>query len=110
MIKFDNKGNQFFVEIIPDITDDGEWKGVYQLAINARKTNITDDSFFALEQVCQMACAALTLIEEDPKLRDRVYNFLHTPETSNDDNKKSSNGVDKTVLGNIIKVNFNKNN
>ena len=75
MIKFDNKGNQFFVEIIPDITDDG---------------------------------AALTLMESDPKLRERIYNFLHTPEENNNDNTKSANGVDKTVLGNIIKVDFKK--
>ena len=108
MIKFDNKGNEFFVEIIPDITDNGEWKGVYQLAINARKTNITDDSYFELEQLCQMACAALTLMEDDPKLRERIYNFLHTPEVINNDNKKSANGVDKTILGNIIKVDFKK--
>ena len=44
--KYDNKGNQFFIEVIPDIDDEGEWLGRYNLAINVRRTNINDDSFF----------------------------------------------------------------
>ena len=26
--KYDNKGNQFFIEVIPDIDDEGEWLGI----------------------------------------------------------------------------------
>ena len=48
MEQCDNKGKYFFVEIIPSIDDEGHWDGKIQLAIQVRRSNIDDDSFFAL--------------------------------------------------------------
>ena len=108
--KYDNKGNQFFIEVIPDINDEGEWLGRYNLAINVRRTNINDDSFFALENICQMACAALSLMEEDIKLRNRVHSFLQTPDEKNTaKNKDVKIAVDNTYK-NVINVNFKGEN
>ena len=30
MVKFNNRGNHFFIEVIPDINEKGEWQGQYQ--------------------------------------------------------------------------------
>ena len=27
MVKFNNRGNHFFIEVIPDINEKGEWQG-----------------------------------------------------------------------------------
>ena len=43
--KYDNKGNFFFVEVIPNIDNKGQWDGQYELAIQARRQNINDESF-----------------------------------------------------------------
>jgi len=104
MEKCDNKGNYFFVEIIPSIDDEGHWDGKFQLAIQVRRSNIDDDSFFELENLCQMTCASLTLMEEDSKFRNTVNAFLHTPE--NEDIKKPL-PIDN-VTENVIKVNFER--
>ena len=55
-----------------------QWQGQYQLAIQARRLNIDDDSFFGLEQVCQMACASLALMEDVKSYRKKVYDFYIT--------------------------------
>jgi len=104
MEKCDNKGNHFFVEIIPSIDDRGDWDGKFQLAIQIRRANISDDSFFELENLCQMACASLTLMEEDTKFKDKVDVFLHTPD---DEDIKPSLPIDN-VTENVIKVNFER--
>jgi len=107
MTKFDNKGNQFFIELIPDVDDEGAWLGRYHLAINVRRTTLDDDSFYALENVCQMACAALSLMEEDIGLRERVFNFLKTPDEQNTSNKQSIKVAVDNTDKNVINVNFN---
>jgi hypothetical protein len=110
MKTFDNKGNHFFIEIIPDINDKGAWKGQYQMAIQARRLNLDDDSFFALEQLCQMACASISLMEEDPAYRKKIYDYLHeeyTVEDSSDVSSKRKVKVDK-VNDNVITINFSK--
>ena len=107
MKKFNNRGNHFFIEIIPDISEKGEWQGVYQLAIQGRRTNIDDDSFYALEQVCQMACASLSLMEDDANYRDKVYRYLNTPDDSSKAHGKSKLAIDK-IKDNVISVKFKK--
>lgn len=107
MKAFDNKGNHFFIEIIPDIDNNGSWKGKYQMAIQARRLNIDDDSFFALEQLCQMVCASLALMEEDTEYRDKIDKYLHSPTTDNTVNIISKDKVDK-VNDNVITINFSK--
>ena len=102
---FNNRGNHFFIEVIPDINNKGEWQGQYQLAIQARRLKIDDDSFFALEQVCQMACASLALMEEDPSYRKKVYDYLHSPDDSSEVNGKAKTTIDK-ITDNVITVNF----
>ena len=107
MTKFDNKGNQFFIELIPDVDDEGSWLGRYHLAINVRRTTLDDDSFYALENVCQMACAALSLMEEDLSLRDRVYSFLKTPNEESTTAKRNIKVAVDNTNKNVINVNFN---
>ena len=110
MKTFDNKGNHFFIEIIPDINDKGAWKGQYQMAIQARRLNLDDDSFFALEQVCQMACASISLMEEDPAYRKKIFDYLneeYTVDDSSDVSSKRKMKVDK-VNDNVITINFSK--
>ena len=87
---FNNRGNHFFIEVIPDINNKGEWQGQYQLAI---------------EQVCQMACASLALMEEDPSYRKKVYDYLHSPDDSSEVNGKAKTTIDK-ITDNVITVNF----
>ena len=104
---FDNKGNQFFIEIVPNITDEGKWTGVFQLIINARKTNIDEDSFYQLEQLCQMGCAALSLMEEDKTFQDTVLDYMDAPhEPANNNLPKRATVHD--VSGNVITLKFDK--
>ena len=103
-MQYDNRGNQFFIEIIPNVDKDGHWLGQYQLAINVRRTTLEDDSFYALEQVCQMACAGLSLMEEDIKLRDRIATFLESSDDNPSSNKRKFT-LDKSKE-NVIKINF----
>ena len=106
-IKCDNKGNQFFIEIVPNITDEGKWTGVFQLVINARKTNIDEDSFYQLEQLCQMGCAALSLMEEDKTFQDTILDYMDTPnEPANNNLPKRATVHD--VSGNVITLKFDK--
>tara|TARA_R110002020_G_scaffold5183_2_gene21954 strand:+ start:291 stop:629 length:339 start_codon:yes stop_codon:yes gene_type:complete len=103
----DNKGNQFFIEIVPDITEKGKWTGMFQLVINARKTNIDDDSFYQVEQLCQMGCAALSLMEEDKALRDKIYDFMESPSEPANSNMPTKATV-HDVSGNVITLKFDK--
>ena len=103
----DNKGNHFFIEIVPDITDKGVYTGVFQLIINARKTNIDKESFSKLEQICQLGCAALSLMQEDADFRDVVYDYMESPPENDNTNTSKKAKVDG-VSGNVIKLNFNK--
>lgn len=105
--QFNNRGNHFFIEVIPDIDEKGQWQGQYQLAIQARRLNIDDDSFFALEHVCQMACASLALMEDDPSYRTKVDDFLYKPDDSSTVDGKKKRTVDK-IKDNVITVNFTK--
>tara|TARA_E500000305_G_C3997659_1_gene225475 strand:- start:57 stop:386 length:330 start_codon:yes stop_codon:yes gene_type:complete len=102
--KYDNKGNFFFVEVIPNIDNKGQWDGQYELAIQARRQNINDESFYELEQVCQMTCAAITMMEENEDFRETVYKFLNSPD-SRKIKQKSKLPINKTN-GNIINVDF----
>ena len=104
MKTYDNKGNHFFIEVIPSIDDKGYWDGRFGLAIQVRKSNIDDESYWELEKLCQMACASLSLMQEDSKIRDAIEVFLNTPEN---DTIKLPPPVDN-VTGNVIKVNFDK--
>lgn len=106
MKTFDNKGNHFFIEIIPEINNEGAWKGKYQMAIQARRLNIDDDSFFALEQLCQMVCASLALMEEDTVYRDKIDSYLHSPTPDKNINIVTKDRVDK-ISDNVITINFN---
>ena len=103
----DNKGNHFFIEIVPDITDKGVYTGVFQLIINARKTNIDKESFSKLEQICQMGCAALSLMQEDADFRDIVYDYMESPPEPDNTNTPQKAKV-YGVSGNVIKLNFKK--
>ena len=105
--QFNNRGNHFFIEIIPNIDEKGNWEGQYQLAIQARRLNIDDDSFFALENVCQLACASLALMEDDPSYRTKVDEFLHKPDDSSAVDDKKKRTVDK-IKDNVITINFTK--
>tara|TARA_R100001377_G_scaffold73370_1_gene49336 strand:- start:479 stop:820 length:342 start_codon:yes stop_codon:yes gene_type:complete len=106
--KCDNKGNNFFIEIVPDITDEGKWTGIFQLVINARKSNIDDDSFYQLEQLCQMGCAALSLMEEDKDFQNRVFDFMETPDTPTNSNSLPKKARVEDVSGNVITLKFDK--
>ena len=108
-MKCDNKGNQFFIEIVPDVTDDGKYTGVFQLVINARKTNLDDDSFYELEQICQMGCAALSLIQDNKKFEDIVLDYMSTP-TEPANNNLPQKGTVHDVSGNVISIKFDKEN
>ena len=103
----DNKGNHFFIEIVPEITDKGSWTGNFQLVINARKTNIDEDSFYQLEQLCQMGCAALSLMEENKEFQSTVLDFMESPsETANNNLPQTATVHD--VSGNVITLKFDK--
>ena len=105
--QFNNRGNHFFIEVIPDINEKGEWQGQYQLAIQARRLNIDDESFFALENVCQIACASLALMEDDPSYRQKVHEYLYSTDDSSGIKNKKKVNVDK-ISNNVITVNFNR--
>lgn len=104
MKRYDNQGNHFFIEIIPSIDKKGYWDGRFELAIQVRKANIDDESYWELEKLCQMACASLSLMQQDSKIKDIIETFLNTPEN---DDVKVPLPVDN-VTGNVIKVNFEK--
>ena len=106
-IKCDNKGNQFFIEIVPNITDEGKWTGVFQLVINARKTNIDEDSFYQVEQLCQMGCAALSLMEEDKDFQNTVLDYMDSPSEPANNNLPQKATV-HDVSGNVITLKFDK--
>ena len=81
------------------------------MAIQARRLNIDDDSFFGLEQVCQMACASLSLMEEDHTYRKKVYDYLHDAHIVDDSSgvsPKKKVKVDK-VQDNVINISFKDN-
>lgn len=105
MDDFKSRGNHFFIEVIPNVSEEGEWEGQYKLAIQARRTNIDDDGYFALEHVCQLACASLALMEEDPMYRSKVDAYLHTPDDSSKLHTKSKLTIDK-IKDNVITIDF----
>jgi|TARA_R110000796_G_scaffold97103_4_gene203878 hypothetical protein len=107
-IQMDNKGNHFFIEIVPNIDDTGKWLGEFQLVINARKTNIDDDSFYQLEQLCQMGCAALSLMEEDKDIQNKVYDYMESPETITNKSVPKNTALIHEVSDNVISVKFDK--
>tara|TARA_B100001250_G_C19190147_1_gene524802 strand:+ start:160 stop:501 length:342 start_codon:yes stop_codon:yes gene_type:complete len=104
---YNSRGNSFFIEIIPEITSKGQWTGAYQLAINARRTNLNEESYFGLENLCQMTCAALTLMEQDDTLKERIWTFLDSPSEPKEKNPKDSlKKYFKENMGNVIKIDF----
>ena len=103
----DNKGNHFFIEIVPDITDKGVYTDKFQLIINVRKTNIDKESFSKLEQICQMGCAALSLMQEDADFKEIVYEYMESPYEPDNINTPKKAKVD-SVSGNVITLDFNK--
>ena len=104
MTHYNNRGNHFFIEVIPSIDEKGQWDGKYQLAIQARRANIDDDSFWGLQHLCQMVCAGITMMEDSEKVRNAVEEFLNTPEVKD---IKESLPIDN-VTDNVIKVNFDR--
>lgn len=104
MTQYNNRGNHFFVEVIPSIDEQGYWDGKYQLAIQARRANIDDESFWSLQHLCQMVCAGITMMEDSEKVRESVEKFLNTPD--NQDIKQAM-PIDN-VTDNVIKVNFER--
>ena len=106
-IKCDNKGNHFFIEIVPDITDKGAWTGNFQLVINARKTNIDEDSFYQIEQLCQMGCAALSLMDENKDFQNTILDYMDSPSEPTNNNLPQKATV-HDVSGNVITLKFDK--
>jgi hypothetical protein len=57
-----------------------------------------------------MACASISLMEEDPAYRKKIYDYLHeeyTVDDSSDVSSKRKVKVDK-VNDNVITINFSK--
>jgi hypothetical protein len=103
----DNKGNRFFIEVIPDVTKDGQFTGMFNLQICATPINISEDGFDRVEHICQLGCAALSLMQEDEEFKNIVYNFMMSPQISDNDNKIVKPTI-KNITENVITLDFNK--
>ena len=54
-----------------------------------------------------MACASLALMEDDPRYRTKVDDFLYKPDDSSAVDDKKKRTVDK-IKDNVITINFTK--
>jgi len=106
-MKSNNKGNKFYIEVEPEIIEGGEFTGNFYLQILASPTTISKDSFERVEQICQLGCAALSLMQEDDEFRETLYDFMTSPPVGDNDNQLIKPTV-VDVTENIITLNFNK--
>ena len=103
----DNHGNRFFIEVIPDVTKDGHFTGNFNLQICASPTNISEDGFNKVEHICQLGCASLALMQEDEEFKNIVYEFMMSPQISDNDNQIIKPTI-KDITENVITLDFNK--
>jgi len=106
-INYNNRGNQFFIEIVPNITDKGKFTGEYYLQISARKTNIDKESYEKLEQICQLGCAALSLMEQEEDFKENLIDYMMSPPEIDNDNEPTKPTI-KDITENVITLEFNK--
>ena len=88
-----------FIELIPEVTEENSWTGGLVLNIlTSRDSPLDHDSKAHLLNLCQLVASTVALMEEDPKLADRLDRYVNdTP---------VDNNIPVTKKDNVIHFNF----
>ena len=100
MIDFSNKNPaSCFIELAPDLYEDGSWPGALRITILTSKDNpMPEASKESLLHLAQLVSSTVALMEKDEDLANRLEDFISEPEDN------SLEVVSKK--GNIINLDF----
>ena len=107
MIDFSNKNPaSCFIELAPDLYEDGSWTGALRITILTSKDNpMPEASKESLLHLAQLVSSTVALMEKDENLRAKAMDFLRKEDEAYD-KKDKPNIVD--TYDNVIVVSFDK--
>lgn len=99
----------FFIKVNPHLNSKGKWNGGIEVTILPNENNpLDDDDYYQVQHICKMLCSTLNLLETEPKLRDKINDYVVNVFDKEEQKLYTEDTPKKTYEDNIINVSFVK--